>query len=102
MAEVVAEGEVEKEKEGEGDEFSGEDVPGPGTEVVEERWCGRFVEEEHVVGFEEEVECTDEEGVDVGGDERPGDGAGARAELARPDEVERGADDEAVIDEELN
>jgi len=98
----LAEGQVEEKEEGEGDEFAGEDVQRPGPEVVEERWGGRLVAEEHVVGLEGEVEGADDECVDVGGDERAGDGAGAGAELPRPDEVERRADDEPVVDEELD
>jgi len=94
--------EIEEKEEGQGYELSGEDVPGPGAEIVEEGWGGRFAAEEHVVGFVDVVEGADEQGVDVGGDERARDRAGARPELTGPDEVESGADDEAVVDEELN
>lgn len=97
-----AEGEIEEREERDADEFTGEDVPGPGTEKIEERGGEGFGAEEHVVGFEEIIKATDEGGVEIENDNGAPDRAGAWAELARPDEEEKARDDETVIGEELD
>src|SRR5271165_3647264 len=93
---------MEQEEQGKGDEFGGQDVPGPGTEEVEERGVLRLGAEIHVVGFIDSVESADEDGDEIEHQHGPDDRAGTRARLPGPDEVEDAGDDEAVVEEELD
>lgn len=62
--------EVEKKKEGEGDEFEPDDVDGVGSEMVEQTGIYRFVSEEAEIGFEKDIRDDGDDEVEI----YPGEG----------------------------